>query len=312
MSNNLLKRIRNYTGFTISRIQNLISKAPYSYKKFHIPKNSGGRRRIDQPTKETKAMQYALNDIYFENLPVHSIAYAYKKIKSPIRKVASLHKDTSYTLKIDFEKFFPSIKFDDLKKTLSKSDKYDFSKTELKYIRNICFINSNQGWNLSIGAPTSPILSNIIMYELDEKIYELALSVNNEAKISRYADDIAFSTDKKESSKEFLEEMEELLSDIDSPNLDLNDDKTNFLSRASRRIIAGLVITPDGKVSIGRSKKRKIKSLVNSFKYDLLDMPEIHQLRGYLSFIKDVEPNFYTRLVIKYGSEVIENIYENP
>jgi hypothetical protein len=149
------------------------------------------------------------------------------------------------------------------------------------------------------------------MYNLDEKIEELAHNVNNNAKISRYADDIAFSTDDKDSSKIFLEEIEQLLRDTESPNLKLNNEKTNFLSRASRRIIAGLVITPDGKVSIGRSKKRKIKSLVNDFQYNKLEDDQILQLRGYLSFFKDVEPDFYTRLVLKYRSETIDKIYQD-
>lgn len=309
METDLLRDIRHYTGFSETNMSSFINKAPYSYKQFYIRKRSGGNRLISQPTRETKALQYALIDLLFTKLLTHEIAFAYKKIKSPLKKLARLHKETDYSLKVDFKNFFPSIEFDDFKNILESSNQYDLEKNDYDAIRNICFIYSKGDWILSIGAPSSPIISNLTMFELDKRLKSLAIEINKDAKITRYADDIVFSSNDKEASNKFLNGIIELLKSTESPNLKLNNDKTFYLSKANRRRITGLIITPDGKVSIGRDRKRMIKSLVNDFKYGQLEQEEIYRLQGYLNFVKDVEPEFYTRLVIKYTSEVVESIF---
>ena len=149
------------------------------------------------------------------------------------------------------------------------------------------------------------------MYELDKQLKSLAIVINKDAEITRYADDIVFSSNDKEASSKFLNGINELLENTESPKLKLNNDKTFYLSKANRRRITGLIITPDGKVSIGRDRKRMIKSLVNNFKYGQLEQEEIYRLQGYLNFVKDVEPEYYTRLVIKYTSEVVESIFDS-
>lgn len=309
METKLLIDVRHYTGFSQQNLANFINKAPYSYKQFYIRKRNGRNRQISQPTRETKALQYALIDLLFTKLPIHEIAYAYRPIKSPLKKLVKLHKDTDYSLKIDFKNFFPSIEFKDLKKILESNKRYKFDQNDYDAIRNICFIYQNGDWILSVGAPSSPIISNLVMYDLDKNLKNLAVEANKDAKITRYADDIVFSCNDKEASDKFLKEVIELLESTKSPKLSLNNDKTFYLSKSNRRRITGLIITPDGKVSIGRDRKRKIKSLVNSFKYGQLDQDEIYRLQGYLSFVKDVEPEFYTRLVIKYTSGVIESVF---
>jgi hypothetical protein len=309
METDLLRDIKHYTGFSEVNMASFINKAPYSYKQFTIKKRSGGNRLISQPTRETKALQYALIDLFFTKLPIHDIAYAYRPIKSPLKKLAQLHKDTDYSLKIDFKNFFPSINFDDLRKILESNKHYELEKNDYDAIRNICFLYRKGDWILSIGAPSSPIISNLVMYELDKCLKNLAIETNKDGKITRYADDIVFSSNDKEASDKFLNGVIKLLESTESPKLKLNNDKTFYLSKANRRRVTGLILTPDGKVSIGRDRKRMIKSLVNSFKYGELDQEEIYKLQGYLNFVKDVEPEFYTRLVIKYTSEVVESVF---
>ncbi len=72
--------------------------------------------------------------------------------------------------------------------------------------------------------------------------------------------------------------------------------------------ITGLVLTNDGKISIGRKKKRFIKSLVHKYSNGLLDEENKLFLSGYLSFCWSVESDFIYRLGKKYGYQVINKL----
>ena len=79
----------------------------------------------------------------------------------------------------------------------------------------------------------------------------------------------------------------------------LNNSKTHFYSPKNRRLVTGLVITNDSKVSIGYKNICKIKKMVyEKIKYGKGDSRVI---LGYLSFLKDVDPHAYDRIIIKYS-----------
>ena len=79
----------------------------------------------------------------------------------------------------------------------------------------------------------------------------------------------------------------------------MNYSKTKFCSSKSRRKVTGLVITTDSRISIGTESRKFIKKMV----YDKLvhGKGESYRILGYLSFLKDVEPNTYNNLIIKYS-----------
>lgn len=89
------------------------------------------------------------------------------------------------------------------------------------------------------------------------------------------------------------------------PSLTINEEKTLFMSRNCRRVVTGMTIDPNGTISIGRARKRFIRSLLNDFKHGALIMKQPHILQGNLAFILDVEPRFYDRLCLKYGAELV-------
>lgn len=79
----------------------------------------------------------------------------------------------------------------------------------------------------------------------------------------------------------------------------VNYSKTKFYSSKSCRKVTGLVITNDSRVSVGTERRKAIKKMV----YDKLvhGKGDPYQILGYLSFLKDVEPNTYNNLIIKYS-----------
>ena len=306
----LKKSISNFAGITLEELESIVNKAQHSYKRYYIPKNSGGQRRIHHPSSETKLVQYVLINILFNKLPVHDLATAYREEVS-IRDNVEYHKDYEYSIRMDFRNFFPSIKFEDIKLTLEASDlsnQYSLSEEEYELIRKACFTKETDG--LAVGAPCSPTISNTVMYDFDTELYSIVKGINPDSVFTRYADDIVFSTNKEGECKEFENKLESLVGDLDNPNLSVHEDKTYYMSRGNKRMVTGLIITPDGKISIGRDKKRYIKKLVFDYTKDEIDEEELKYLTGYISYILDVEPTFYNSLVQKYSAETLKMIKE--
>ena len=92
-------------------------------------KKGGGRRTIHHPSKQTKALQYALIEIFLNKLPIHSCAAAYRRnIKSPLLENATIHAKYSYSVRVDFSDFFHSISPLDLFNQISNN------RITLKYL----------------------------------------------------------------------------------------------------------------------------------------------------------------------------------
>ena len=76
--------------------------------------------------------------------------------------------------------------------------------------------------------------------------------------------------------------------------------------------VTGLIITNDSKVSIGSKRRNEIKKMV--YNKIVNGNGDKDSIMGYLAFLKDVEPNTYNNLIIKYSKycdvDVIEKILE--
>lgn len=299
----LLEMLSNKLLLTPEYITTISDTASKRYKHYKIPKNDGKSREIYHPSKELKAIQRCLHDNLLSNMPVHVCAYAYDKGNN-ILKHATVHKDNNYLLKIDLKDFFPSISGND--------------------IEHFCVNNANMlpcGWSckdtillinltcrygkLAIGAVTSPVISNIICYDLDSKIKSFCDA--SEVTYSRYADDLYFSVNEKDVLLGVYDKAHKVLDALPCPyGLRINHNKTTHTSSKHRRVVTGLVLTSDCKVSIGRKKKRYIKSMIH--KWNLLAEEEKVSLKGLLSYVNGVEPSFINALCRKYKAKAITDI----
>jgi RNA-directed DNA polymerase len=302
----LSKRIANDLGIDQNWVTRIVARAPYAYKTYTIKKKTKGHRVISQPARETKAIQYWLIQNVFSALPIHDAATAYKEGASIIDN-ANRHKSNAYIAKFDFKDFFTSIKEDNIN-LFFKSKSSDLSDEDLRVIVRICCIHNRQtsGKNLSIGAPSSPILSNILLFDLDSEISRYCN--DNGIIYTRYADDMTFSS----SNKDKLQNVEQLLikskRKVAHLNLRINHKKTIFLSKKHSRNITGIIITNDQKLSIGRDKKRTLSATIHRYTQGALSAKERCNLQGHLAHAKNIEPLFISRLRGKYGSEIIDKI----
>lgn len=309
MSSQLIDALQEATGLSEAQILRLITRSPHTYKIYSIPKRSGGKRTIAQPAKETKFLQRWLVANVFIDLPLHEYATAYIT-NSNIKKNAAAHKGNSYISKFDFENFFPSIKESDLIQHFRKHLCAQFSESDIQMIARICCIASTRSEvrSLSIGAPSSPLLSNSVMFDFDAMISSWCKS--NGFSYTRYADDLTFSTNVKGRSPEIEAMLSKTISSLTYPKIRLNKKKSIHLSKKYQRRVTGLVINNEGQLSIGRSRKRAISALIHRYSLNKLTMEETLHLQGLLGFSKDIEPSFILSMKRKYGAEIVDTIFK--
>jgi RNA-directed DNA polymerase len=205
-------------------------------------------------------------------------------------------------LKVDFQDFFHSIRGADivelLKANITSIGNSVASPSDFEVVRSLVCKEDR----LTIGAPSSPSISNLVMFGFDSK-WAASCRVK-EIIYTRYADDLYFSTNERNILAGVLAELREDLK-TRRPVLHINEEKTVFTSRKRRRLITGLVLTSTGSISLGRHRKRFIKALVFRNSKHLLKGDEITSLKGMLSYANSVEPSFVEALRQRYGSTAI-------
>ena len=304
---NILGKLSSLLAINEDELYKYVKTAPHRYKTYTIPKNNGkGVRWIAQPSKNLKYLQRAVLDEFLSDLPIHGSAVAYTK-GIGIKENAKRHQGNQYILKMDFKDFFPSIKPRTLLAHIKKYLEVGTTKQDRAVIKSMFFWSKDKSksYQLSIGAPSSPFISNTIMFDFDSEISKL---IGNDIIYTRYADDLVFSTNKKNILYNVPTLVKRIIDSGFYEFLTINTTKTIFLSKRNRRMVTGLIIDNGGNISIGRDKKRCIKSLVHTFSLGNMPEEDIYKLKGYMAFISDVEPEFCVRLRKKYGNSVIDSI----
>ena len=287
----------------------IVRTAPHRYRHYQIDKRNGGRRDIYHPTPELKAIQRWLVAEHFKRLPVSSCVAAYEDGCS-VREHAQRHVRSNYFTKLDFSDFFPSIREGWIKRFLGESELGMDSETIDAVARLCCRWNgAEQPLALSIGAPSSPTLSNRILFELDSALE--ASARESGSVYSRYADDIYFSSRQRDVLGSLESSARHLISSL-APDLRLNETKTIRTSRKRRVVVTGLVVTSEHKVSLGRDKKREIRSRVFLWSCGRLDVDLIPELRGWLNYVADAEPSFISSLQRKFGADLVTRLATGP
>ena len=289
-------------------IDEALAVARIHVKKFRIAKRNGSSRVIYQPTKKLKTIQYWLIANIFEQLPVHSSSVAYIKGKS-ILSNAVVHRRSKYFLKMDFKDFFPSIKWKDLEPIIHEWHReivpdWDLTNDAKHLIRQSCFYLND---SLPIGYPSSPVISNTIMFNIDQEIENILDQREKYGKAiyTRYADDIVVSTDKKYVYKDIHRAITNLIAKTNSPKLSLNPEKTKIGSSPSGSAsVTGLKICADGHITIHRKQKDHIRLLLALYKKKQLRQDEEASLLGHLAYVRHVAPQFYSKLQNKYFKEI--------
>ncbi len=292
-------------------VESFLQDASRKYCVFKIPKRTQGFRIIAQPSRELKIYQRTFLENF--SLPVHSAAMAYRKGLS-IKDNADAHRKQKYLLRMDLENFFNSIKPDLFWDVWEKFGKLpSLNEDDKKSLNQLLFWcpSKRRGGKLvlSVGAPTSPMVSNFCLYHFDLALSEYCDS--ERVVYTRYADDLTFSTNFPDVLERFPKLIQTMLEKEFGYQIQVNRSKTVFSSKKHNRHVTGITLANSGKLSIGRERKRYIKHLVHQFKMgELVNAEDIAHLKGLLAFANHIEPEFCRALKRKYGQETIQKIKE--
>ncbi|MDX2250160.1 MAG: reverse transcriptase family protein [Bacteroidia bacterium] len=238
------------------------------YSQFQIKKKSGANRYIHAPVNGLKSLQKTLSFILQCVFEPHNTAMGFVKGKSIIDN-AKLHVGSIYVYNIDLKDFFPSVDQARVWKCLQLKP-FNLSGEKRLPIANIiaslCCTEmnverkkGNDEWetvNRSVlpqGAPTSPVITNIICQRLDYLLSSVAKRFG--LKYSRYADDITFSSmhNVYQPESEFLKELYRIIA---QQGFNIKEEKTRLQKNGYRKEVTGLLVNE--KVNV---QKRYIKYL---------------------------------------------------
>jgi len=286
------------------------------YHSFDIAKSGGGTRKISAPNYRLKMLQRKIADllgrIYKPRKSVHGFV-AGRSVKTN----AECHVDRSFIVNLDLQEFFPSIS-DSRVRGLLLALGIDGRVAEIA--TRIC---CNEG-SLPQGAPSSPIISNMICFKLDKELQKFS----KDAKMiyTRYADDITlscyqppssiFETSIPETGRFSSSALAKGLLEIFSSNgFTINDDKCHYADRNSRRIVTGIKVNEF--LNVDRRYYRDLRAIFFRIEKDgvaaaqkhLFDKYEkgcklenhLHGKIEWLGFIKGKSDPIFRKLASKFN-----------
>jgi RNA-directed DNA polymerase len=293
----LVERMSAMLNLPEAAIQSWGGKASHAYKTYTVRKRNGEPRTVHHPAKALKAMQRWLAREIISAWPVHTAASAYRRGLG-IKENAEYHAGHRYLLRMDLVDFFPSIRESDIRNFLRRHPPRTVDWTDgdrTLFTRLVC----REG-RLTIGAPTSPCLSNALCHDLDSTL--AAAAAREGIAYSRYADDMFFSTTTANILGAFQDLVERSVAECALPaELRVNRRKTRHTSRKRRQVVTGVVISNEGRIGIGRSRKRFLRGQLH--RWNDLSPADRRRLGGRLAFARHIDPEFINALVLKYGHE---------
>ena len=234
----------------------------HRYKEFKIKKKSGGFRQITAPrNKSFMLILKYVNEVFKAIYTPSAYAMGFTEGRSVVDN-ASKHKGMNYVFNIDLKDFFPSIEQPRVWKRLQLKP-LNFPQPVANVLAGLCFMRGEKDkdgkyrYILPQGAPTSPIITNMICDTLDRRLAGLAKRFG--LNYSRYADDITFSSMHNVYSPngEFMTELKRIIA---GQGFEMNTDKTRLQKLGARQEVTGLIVSQ--KVNVSPKYVRDIRNLL--------------------------------------------------
>ena len=262
-------------GISPRLLSSFLHKPTNHYRVFTIGKRSGGKREIASPRFFLKTVQYWIKDYFLTELKIHRCCHAYRRGFSIISN-AQCHLGKKYVANIDIENFFGNVTQEHVFHLLRR---HELGRNLSSAIARLVTLDRV----LPQGAPTSPIISNAVLFEFDEKISKSAEKLD--ITYTRYADDITFSGASKEKIERLVNLCSELLNEYGHK---IKDQKTRIASERSSQRVTGLVVNEI--VQPPRKYRRNIRAMFhNALKNPAEYSDRLDEIRGHYSYLKCFE-----------------------
>lgn len=233
----------------------------HRYKQFKIKKKSGDFRLITAPRNQSFMQILRLVNEMFKAMYIPSeYAMGFAEGRSVVTN-ANIHKTQNYVFNIDLKDFFPSICQARVWKRMQLKPLL-FKQPIANIIAGLCSMKETMEdgsvrFVLPQGAPTSPILTNMICDKLDHRLAGLAKRFG--LKYSRYADDITFSSMHYVYQKtgDFRKELKRI---VEGQGFTINENKTRLQKLGARQEVTGIIVSK--KLNVPQKYVRDIRSIL--------------------------------------------------
>ncbi len=237
----------------------------HRYTQFKIKKKSGGFRLITSPRNSSYMfLLQSLNELLKSMYTPAQSAMGFTEGRSVVTN-ANVHKGQNYVVNLDLKDFFPSIEQPRIWKRLQLAP-FNFPSSIANVIAGLCSMKETRTdttgndvvtYVLPQGAPTSPIITNMICDTLDRRL--LGLSKRFGLRYTRYADDITFSSMHYVYAKDgvFRKELTRI---IESQGFTINEAKTRLQKLGSRQEVTGIIVSD--KLNVSKKYIRNIRNLL--------------------------------------------------
>lgn len=289
------------------------------YFKFTIPKKKNGVRVIQAPNEELKQIQKSLNyylqALYYRVKPdcVHGFIKMpqAETVKRTIVSNGRVHAGSKFLLNLDIKDFFPSITAKQVKTALMQKP---FNLND--EVSTLIALLGTYEKVLPTGSPSSPVLANMVCYEMDIEFENLCQKYN--IRYTRYADDLSFSSETF-IQKEVIGSLNHI---IGKYGFELNESKIRLQSSKSKQTVTGIVVNQ--KVNVDRKYIRNLRAILHHWELNglgkaaakhfgsakLNSISFIRKLKGQIEFVGQVRGKddlIYQKLKIKLETNIVNS-----
>lgn len=260
------------------------------YRTFQIPKRSGGFREICAPEDELKQIQHTVMKMITKGLRFlpHNAAHGFTK-KRNCKTSLQVHQaaKSRWFLKLDIKDFFPNTSFGNI--LTAMRNVYPFSEMSDDLKRQIATLCTRNG-ETPQGAPTSPMITNMVMVANDVAITKYCKE--NNLIYTRYADDILISSRVSFDWEKVQQDIQDILK-----HYELKTEKTRYGSFNGRNWNLGLMYNNQGKITVGHKKKQLVKNLVHNYmtKPECKTYENWYNLIGTIGYCAYIEPEYFEK-----------------
>lgn len=303
-------------GVSVSTLTYFAYSDGRKYKTFQISKKSGGSRKITAPVGALKEMQRKLGSLLTDIYPNPSYVHGFAPKRSVMTN-ATPHLNRNYVFNIDLNNFFPSITSNRIIGLL-RARPFKFNNQVASAIAGL---TCHEG-SLPQGAPTSPILSNMICLRMDKSIRRYCK--RNQVIYTRYADDLTFSSNSSLPDSIVMIDRDKgdpkpgiwLVNTIESENdFKINPQKTRLSREGQAKYVTGIKVNTIP--NLPRKYVRQVRNMLHAWerwgsdaaqadfenKYSGGNRRFISVLWGKLAYLKSIKSEddlMYARLYNKF------------
>jgi RNA-directed DNA polymerase len=253
--------VASLVRFPTVQLKAIRHKTASEYQTFHIPKRRGGTRTIQAPTPVLMAIQSRLSRFLSSIWKPRASSHGYLPRRSIVTNAAP-HAGKSLILNVDLSDFFGFVTSGRVYGAL-KASPFNFGPAAASLVSDLCCLHKR----IPQGAPSSPVLSNIVCWRLDRDMERLAKAYR--CTYSRYADDMTFSTTATSFSSELVKIIDtrtlrcvagdSLERVIKTNGFAVNARKFRIADRSRRQEVTGLVVN-SSRPNVKRSFLRDIRA----------------------------------------------------